>query len=74
MMDRVLFAEARGYYGTPGVDIFGVQMLAPTLLQAASEEIKKEFLTPIGRGEVMWCELWSEPNAGSDLATSPPLR
>jgi hypothetical protein len=69
MMDRVLFAEARGYYDIPGVDIFGVQMLAPTLLQAASEEIKREFLPPIARGEVMWCELWSEPNAGSDLAS-----
>jgi alkylation response protein AidB-like acyl-CoA dehydrogenase len=69
MMDRVLFAEARGYHGVPGVDIFGVQMLAPTVLQAASEEIKKEFLPPIARGEVMWCELWSEPNAGSDLAS-----
>ncbi|MCJ7514751.1 MAG: acyl-CoA dehydrogenase family protein [Dehalococcoidia bacterium] len=69
MMDKVLFAEARGYHGIHGVDIFGVQMLAPTLLQAASESIKKEFLPPIARGEVMWCELWSEPNAGSDLAT-----
>ncbi len=69
MMDKVLFAEARGYHGIPGVDIFGVQMLAPTALQAASEEIKQEFLPPIARGEVMWCELWSEPNAGSDLAT-----
>ena len=69
MMDRVLLGEARGYHHIPGVDIFGVQMLAPTLLQAASEEIKKEFLAPIARGEVMWCELWSEPNAGSDLAS-----
>jgi alkylation response protein AidB-like acyl-CoA dehydrogenase len=69
MMDKVLFAEARGYHGIAGVDIFGVQMLAPTLLQAASDAIKKEFLPPISRGEVMWCELWSEPNAGSDLAT-----
>ena len=69
MMDKVLFAEARGYHGIPGVDIFGVQMLAPTALQAASDAIKKEFLPPIARGEVMWCELWSEPNAGSDLAT-----
>lgn len=68
MMDRVLFAEARGYHEINGVDIFGVQMLAPTLLQTASEEIKKEFLPPIARAEVMWCELWSEPNAGSDLA------
>ncbi|UCD22015.1 MAG: acyl-CoA dehydrogenase family protein, partial [Chloroflexota bacterium] len=54
MMDRVLFAEARGYHSVPGVDIFGVQMLAPTLLQAANEEIKREFLPPIARGEVMW--------------------
>ena len=68
MMDQVLFAEARGYHGIPGVDIFGVQMLAPTMLQAANEAVKKEFLPPIARGEVMWCELWSEPNAGSDLA------
>ncbi len=69
MMDRVLFAEARGYYDIPGVDIFGVQMLAPTLLAMASEEIRKEFLPPIAVAEVMWCELWSEPNAGSDLAS-----
>jgi alkylation response protein AidB-like acyl-CoA dehydrogenase len=68
-MDQVLFAEARGYHKISGFDIFGVQMLAPTLLQAASDTIKKEFLPPIARGEVMWCELWSEPNAGSDLAT-----
>ena len=69
MMDRVLFAEARGYYGVPGADVFGVNMLAPTLLQAANEEIKREFLPSIATGETMWCELWSEPNAGSDLAS-----
>lgn len=68
MMDRVLFSEARGYFGIPGVDGFGVRMLAPTLLAVGSQEIKKRFLPPIGRGEVTWCELWSEPNAGSDLA------
>lgn len=76
MMDCVLFAEARGYYDTPGVDGFGVRMLAPTLLQAASEEIKKEFLPPIAAAKVMWCEPWSEPDAGSDLAalTSTAIR
>jgi alkylation response protein AidB-like acyl-CoA dehydrogenase len=68
MMDKVLFSEAVGYYGVPGVDEFGVAMLAPTLLAAGSEEIKKEFLPGIAKGETMWCELWSEPNAGSDLA------
>jgi alkylation response protein AidB-like acyl-CoA dehydrogenase len=68
MMDKVLFAEACGYYGVPGVDEFGVAMLAPTLLAAASDEVKRKFLPGIAAGEVMWCELWSEPNAGSDLA------
>jgi alkylation response protein AidB-like acyl-CoA dehydrogenase len=76
MMDRVFLGEARGYHGIPGVDMLGVQMLAPTLLQAANDQIKKEFLPPIARADVMWCELWSEPNAGSDLAalTSTALK
>jgi len=68
MMDKVMFSEAVGYYGLPGVDDFGVAMLAPTLLAAASDEVKRKFLPGIASGEVMWCELWSEPNAGSDLA------
>jgi 3-oxocholest-4-en-26-oyl-CoA dehydrogenase alpha subunit len=68
MMDKVLLAEARGYYELAGSDIFGVAMLAPTLLAAASEDIKKEFLPKIASAEIMFCELWSEPNAGSDLA------
>ena len=76
MMDKVLLAEARGYYELPGSDIFGVAMLAPTLLAAASEEIKREFLPKIASAEIMFCELWSEPNAGSDLAalTSSAVR
>ncbi len=43
-------------------------MLAPTILAKANEEIKREFLPGIASGETAWCELWSEPNAGSDLA------
>ena len=54
MMDRVLFAEARGYRGISGVDLFGVQMLAPTLLACASEEIKHEFLPLIASADVMF--------------------
>ena len=69
MMDKVFLSEATGYHDVPGVDIFGVDMLAPTLLAAASEEIKREYLPSIRSGERMWCELWSEPNAGSDLAS-----
>ncbi len=68
MMDKVLFTEACGYHNVPGIDEWGVMMLAPTLLAAGSEEIKREFLPGIASGETMWCQLWSEPNAGSDLA------
>ncbi len=69
IMDRVFFSEATGYYGIPGIDTFGIGMLAPTLLAAASEEIKREFLPKIASADIMWCQLWSEPNAGSDLAS-----
>jgi alkylation response protein AidB-like acyl-CoA dehydrogenase len=69
IMDRVFFSEAVGYYDVPGVDTFGIGMLAPTLLAAASDEIKGEFLPKIASADIMWCQLWSEPNAGSDLAS-----
>jgi len=68
MMDRVFFGEATGYHGVPGVDGLGVGMLAPMLIHEANEDVKRRFLPPIGKGDVLWCELWSEPNAGSDLA------
>jgi alkylation response protein AidB-like acyl-CoA dehydrogenase len=69
MMDKVFFGEATGYHGVPGVDAIGVGMLAPMLIHEASEEIKRRVLPPIGTGEALWCQLWSEPNAGSDLAS-----
>jgi len=68
-MDQVMLAESMGYYGCAGIDPFGVGMLGPTLIAMGSDEIKREFLPPIAKAEKFWCELWSEPNAGSDLAT-----
>ncbi len=68
IVEQLIFNEVRAYYGAPGVDIAGVNMLAPTLLVAADEKQKKRFLPPIAKGEIMWCQGWSEPNAGSDLA------
>ena len=47
---------------------FGISMLGPALLKYGSEEQKKRFLTEIARGEIRWCQGYSEPNAGSDLA------
>jgi len=47
---------------------FGISMLGPALLKYGSEEQKKKYLTEIARGEIRWCQGYSEPGAGSDLA------
>ena len=47
---------------------FGISMLGPALLKFGTEEQKKRFLTEIARGEIRWCQGYSEPGAGSDLA------
>lgn len=66
-MEEMILNEVAGYHRAPGVDIFA-NMLGPTILVVGTEEQKREFLPPMTRAEVMWCEGWSEPNAGSDLA------
>ncbi len=48
---------------------FGLTMIGPTLLQFGTEEQKREHLPKICRGEIRWCQGYSEPNAGSDLAS-----
>ena len=50
---------------------FGISMLGPALLKYGSEEQKKRFLPEIARGEIRWCQGYSEPGAGSDLAGAP---
>jgi len=47
---------------------FGIWMLGPALLKFGSEEQKHHYLPPIIRGEIRWCQGYSEPGAGSDLA------
>ena len=53
----------------PKLRTFGVAMLGPTLLEFGTEEQKEEFLPQIARNEVTWCQGYSEPGAGSDLAS-----
>ena len=48
---------------------FGISMLGPALLKYGSEAQKRRFLPEIARGEIRWCQGYSEPNAGSDLAS-----
>lgn len=69
ILEQLLFNEVKAYHRAPGIDIQGVCMLAPTLLASGNEEQKQQHLPPIARGEIMWCQGWSEPNAGSDLAS-----
>ncbi len=47
---------------------FGISMLGPVLLKHGTEAQKQAFLPPIARGEIRWCQGYSEPGAGSDLA------
>jgi alkylation response protein AidB-like acyl-CoA dehydrogenase len=56
-------------FRAPIVRGFGVSMLGPTLLEFGTEEQKREFLPPIARDEIQWCQGYSEPGAGSDLAS-----
>ncbi|MFC1822631.1 acyl-CoA dehydrogenase family protein [Thermodesulfobacteriota bacterium] len=65
---QMLFNELAGYYKAPGVDMVGVKMIGPVLYLLGTEEQKKKHLKPIARGERFWCQGWSEPDAGSDLA------
>ena len=48
---------------------FGIWMLGPALLHFGTEEQKLHYLPPIARGEIRWCQGYSEPGAGSDLAS-----
>src|SRR5258706_12776935 len=47
----------------------GISMLVPTLLELGTEEQKKQWIAPTLRGEVIWCQGYSEPGAGSDIAS-----
>ena len=69
VMTQVIFNEEMFYHRAPGIDVFGTRMLGPTLLIHGSEEQKETFLPPIARGEVQWCQGYSEPGSGSDLAS-----
>jgi len=69
IMDQMIFSEVQTEFGAPGIDPFGVKMFAPTLMLYATDEQKARLLPPISRAEVVYCQGWSEPDAGSDLAT-----
>ena len=65
---KVLAEETAKQKLRPPLIGFGLEMIGPLLLQAGSEEQKREHIPRIVRGEIRWCQGYSEPGAGSDLA------
>jgi hypothetical protein len=66
---RFILTEELELLGAPALSPFGVYMVGPLLIQFGSEAQKKRFLPKILAGEEAWCQGYSEPNAGSDLAS-----
>jgi alkylation response protein AidB-like acyl-CoA dehydrogenase len=70
LMQNVVLAEEFARAGAPmRADFFGDTLVGPTILQWGTEEQKREFLPKILSGQMRWCQGFSEPNSGSDLAS-----
>jgi len=69
LWDQVVFNEAMGYARAPIVNTAAVGYLGPTIILYGTEEQKKQHLPGITSGDVVWCQGYSEPNSGSDLAS-----
>ncbi|MFK7975192.1 MAG: acyl-CoA dehydrogenase family protein [Halioglobus sp.] len=68
-MESIIWAQEEGVYGAlSGMFIIGLGMCGPTMIAYASEEQKKRYLPKLASGEESWCQLFSEPGSGSDLA------
>jgi alkylation response protein AidB-like acyl-CoA dehydrogenase len=68
-LEQVIVNQEINAAGIPGIlDTIGVGMLGPTLIAHGSEEQKQRYLAPMLHADEVWCQLFSEPAAGSDLA------
>ena len=68
-VERHIFEEECGYASAPPLIPFGLAMCAPVLLKFGTEAQKQRFLPRIYRGDDFWCQGYSEPGSGSDLAS-----
>ncbi|MGM4929329.1 acyl-CoA dehydrogenase [Tardiphaga sp. 619_E2_N8_5] len=68
-IERVIWQQEEGVFGKLGaLFIIGHGMCGPTMMAYASEEHKRQYLPPLASGEKIWCQLFSEPAGGSDVA------
>ena len=66
-----IFAQEEANFSTPGNPFqIGLGMCVPTIMTAGNEADKQRFVGPAMRGEEIWCQLFSEPSGGSDVAAS----
>ncbi|TXC71575.1 acyl-CoA dehydrogenase [Sphingomonas ginsenosidivorax] len=66
---KILREEMAAINARNPLNSFGISMLGPALLKYGTEEQKLDHLTKIAKGQIRWCQGYSEPNAGSDLAS-----
>ena len=66
---RIIAEEFSKHQLNPGLGGQGISMLVPVLLEMGTEEQKQQFIKPTIQGEMVWCQGYSEPGAGSDLAS-----
>ncbi|OYW25072.1 MAG: acyl-CoA dehydrogenase [Caulobacter sp. 12-67-6] len=69
LKSRIIGEEFARASVPPGLQSQGISMLVPTLLELGTEEQKRQWIGPTIRGEVIWCQGYSEPGSGSDLAS-----
>ena len=68
-IEQVIWAQEEGQFQTPAnIFTIGIGMLGPTIMKHGTAEQKSAYLPRLARGDDIWCQLFSEPGAGSDLA------
>jgi len=68
-MKQVVLSEEIAYHRAPNTSLIGVTYAGPTIIVYGNDDQKKQFLPGITSGDIVWCQGYSEPNAGSDLAS-----